>query len=78
MITNEQLTEILLRSGVDLEARKIDFTQSFSEMGLDSLDMYNFLTQIDDELDIDVPDEVFDQLDTMEKLRTYIEDKMNE
>lgn len=77
MITNETLIDILVKSGADVEKQNVKPDQPFEDMGLDSLDMFNFFTQIDDDLEIEVPDEVFEQLDTLEKVRAYIESKMN-
>lgn len=77
MIDNETLIDILVKSGADVEKQNVKHDQPFKDMGLDSLDMFNFFTQIDDDLEVEVPDEVFEHLDTLEKVRVYIESKLN-
>ena len=78
MILKERLTVILLNSGADIDVSAIDDNIAFEDMGLDSLDMFNFFSQIDEELDIEVPDEIFEQLTTLKKLRTYLESKLSD
>jgi len=77
MITNERLIEILLESGADIDQDDIDVYKTFESIGLDSLDTYNFFTQIDDDLGVEVPDEVFEQLNTIDKVREYLKSKLN-
>ena len=77
MITNERLIEILLESGADIDQDDIDVYKTFESIGLDSLDTYNFFTQIDDDLGVEVPDEVFEQLNTIDKVREYLKSKLH-
>jgi len=72
MITNEKLVDILLASGADVEKSNIEPDKTFENTGLDSLDMYNFFVQIEEELGVEVPDEVFEELDTLAKVRAYL------
>lgn len=73
MITNEKLIDIMLASGADVEKSSIEPGKTFENIGMDSLDMYNFFVQIEEELGVEVPDEVFEELDTLEKVRAYLE-----
>lgn len=77
MITDEMLIDILVKSGADVDKQNVKPEQTFKDMGLDSLDMFNFFTQIDDDFEVEVPDEEFEKLDTLEKLRAYLESKLN-
>lgn len=73
MITNERLIEILMASGADVDKSSIEPNKTFENIGMDSLDMYNFFVQIEDDLGVEVPDDVFEELDTLEKVRAYLE-----
>ncbi|MCT7655662.1 phosphopantetheine-binding protein [Oceanimonas sp. NS1] len=77
MITFEKLVDVLKESGADVDFGSLTPEQKFENIGLDSLDMFNFFTEIDDKFGIDVPDEDFEQLDTMEKLKNYLEQRLN-
>lgn len=75
MVTIEQILDILKKSGADVNVQDISPQQTFESIGLDSLDMFNFFTEIDEKLGIDVPDEDFEKLDTLEKLKDYLDNK---
>lgn len=75
MVTNDQLIEILINSGADIDRVDIDTSKSFEELGLDSLDIFNLFTEIDAEFDIDVPDEDFESLQTIEDIKKYLTSK---
>jgi acyl carrier protein len=77
MITNEKLIDILVESGADIDPGNIEVDKTFENIGLDSLDTYNFFTQIDDDLGVEVPDEVFEQLNTIDKVRKYLKSRLN-
>ncbi|MDC0010725.1 acyl carrier protein [Porticoccaceae bacterium] len=73
MILQERLKEILSSSGAEVDSSAINGNMTFEDMGMDSLDMFNFFSEIDGELGVDVPDEVFEQLTTLNKLEKYLE-----
>lgn len=75
MVTNEQLIEILISSGADIDRADIDTSKSLEELGLDSLDIFNLFTEIDAELGIDVPDKDFESLKTIEDINKYLKNK---
>ncbi len=66
----EKLVQILADyKGVD--ASEIDTTVSFTELGLDSLDVAELVMQIEDELDVSL--EMSAEYNTVDKLLAYIE-----
>lgn len=73
MVTTEKLIEIMIESGADVEKAQIEPNETFENIGLDSLDMYNFFVQIEEDLGVEVPDAVFEELNTLEKVRAYLE-----
>lgn len=72
MITNEQLLTLMASSGVDINFDNLDANDTFNESGLDSLDVFNFFSEVDDQLGIEVPDEKFEELQTLNKLKDYL------
>ena len=77
MITIESLKDILIKSGADIDLKSINSEYTFKEIGLDSLDVFNFFSEIDDVFGYDIPDEDFEVLDTIGKLKNYLEIKTN-
>lgn len=76
MISEKKLLEILLNSGVDVDVATIGFDQKFNDIGLDSLDVFNFFSEIDSELDITIADEDFSMLLTLNDLKDYLNKKI--
>jgi acyl carrier protein len=72
MITSEKLIELLMSSGADISEETIKSDVLFSDIGLDSLDLYNFFSEIDSELGIEVPDEDFVELQNIEQVVIYL------
>lgn len=50
MIDQDKIREILKESGLDIEPTTEDFEKSFAEIGLDSLDVFSFLSEIEVQL----------------------------
>ena len=75
MITSEKLIELLMSSGADISEETIKSDVLFSDIGLDSLDLYNFFSEIDSELGIEVPDEDFVELQNIEQGVIYLNQK---
>lgn len=56
---------------LDKDEAEISATETFSEIGLDSLDIMELVMQIEEELDCKI--ELSQELNTIEKLVQYIE-----
>ena len=50
MIDQNRVREILKESGLDIEPATEDFEKPFAEIGLDSLDVFGFLSEIEVQL----------------------------
>lgn len=72
MVTDDKLKEILIKSGADIDSSELSMSKTFEELGLDSLDVFNFFTEIDSELGVDVPDEDFESLKTLTDVQEYV------
>ncbi len=59
----------------DLEESKVTMETGVTEdLGADSLDLVEVLSAIEDELDVEIPDEVLENMKTVGDLVKYIED----
>ncbi len=56
----------------DLDESKINPSLPFSEIGLDSLDIAEFVMQLEDTFEVEI--EISPELNTIEKLAAYIEE----
>lgn len=59
----------------DLEEKDVTMETGVTEdLGADSLDLVEVLSAIEDELDVEIPDEVLENMKTVGDLVKYIED----
>ena len=59
----------------DLEEKDVSMETGVTEdLGADSLDLVEVLSAIEDELDVEIPDEVLENMKTVGDLVKYIED----
>ena len=72
MVDQQKIMDILKASGSDAEPSTEDFDRSFSEIGLDSLDVYNFLSEIEVSLGKKVSDEEFQNLNTLNDVINFV------
>ncbi len=72
----EQKKETIVRiiaEYMDKEESEISTSKTFTEIGLDSLDIMELVMQIEEELDCKI--ELSQELNTIDKLAEYIENK---
>ena len=67
----EKITEIIAEY-LDKEPSEIGATETFKEIGLDSLDVMELVMQIEDEFDCKI--ELSQEINNIEKLCEYIEE----
>ncbi|MFB1489891.1 MULTISPECIES: acyl carrier protein [unclassified Thiocapsa] len=72
MIDQSQLLALLQKSGSDVEPALEDFDKAFNEIGLDSLDVYNFLSEIEVELGKKVSDEDFQRFNSLNDVLAFL------
>lgn len=73
MLSKEQIEEIMLNAGlaVDLES-PIPTSEPFTDLGLDSLDIYNVFVELEAQTGIQVPDSDFEKIQTIDSLHAYL------
>ena len=65
MIDKEKIREILNQAGLDIIPSDDDFNKPLNGIGLDSLDIYNFLSEIEVATGKSISDSEFEHLDTL-------------
>lgn len=73
-IDKNQLQEILERAGCEAIIDDSSFDKSFSDIGLDSLDFYNFITEIQVEFSKEISDQDYDKLKTLNDVFAFLTD----
>jgi len=77
MLSHEKLLEILAKSGASYKFSNDDATKSFKEMGMDSLDVYSFFTEIELELGIKIQDQDIPHMDSFAKIYEYVSNRIS-
>ncbi len=73
----EKLKEILaLQLDVDAEDMTMD-TKIIDDLGADSLDVVEMLMSVEDEFDVEIPDEKIEELKTIGDVVEYIQSKID-
>lgn len=72
----KKIVEIVARANASVKIEDDgDFDRTLDEIGLDSLDFMSILFSIQDEYDLQIPDEDIDQLNSLSALAKYIKEK---
>lgn len=68
MIDQAKMRDLIKQSGLEIEPKDGDFDKPFSEIGLDSLDVFGLLSEIDISLGISFSEDEFSKLATLNDL----------
>lgn len=70
----EKLQEIIAEQ-LEIEASEIEYASNIiDDLGADSLDIVDLVMSVEDEFGIEVPDEVLENMSTVEDMVKYIEE----
>ena len=72
MTIQDQLLSVLSKSGSSVQLSESDFFKSFGQLGLDSLDVYSFFTEIEIELGVKIQDDDIASLTSMNTVAEYV------
>lgn len=61
-----------------LQGKTIEEDATWGQLGFDSLDKIDFLMDLEDEFDVDLPDAIMQYLDTVGEVIEYFEKKFSE
>ncbi len=75
MSTQESVISIIVDvvNGIEIDESRGDAKQSFDELDIDSLDVAGIFLGIQETLGVTVPDDDIDELDTVEKIVSYLD-----
>jgi acyl carrier protein len=77
MITVEQIFDILLIVKDDIDTSKIDLDKPLKEYGIDSMDFFDIVLQLQEILGEEIPDEDITSLLSISGILKYFEEKSN-
>ena len=72
MLSKTQIEEIMLNAGLAVDLQPpIPTSEEFSDLGLDSLDVFNILVELETLTGIEVPDSDIEKVQTIDDIHTY-------
>lgn len=76
MTTFDKLSDLIVEH-LGVERELITLNASFKDdLGADSLDVVEFIMQLEDSFDIEIPDEEAEHLTTVGSIVTYLDEKL--
>lgn len=61
-----------------IEANEVNITASFTDdLGIDSLEIFEIVMSLEEEFDIEIPNEDIEDIKSVEDISKYIESKIN-
>ena len=72
MIDQNKIREILKQAGLDINPSEDDFDKSFRDLGIDSLDVFSFLSEIEMAEDIAISDSDFEKINTLNDVISFL------
>tara|TARA_B100001057_G_scaffold453590_1_gene498512 strand:- start:1404 stop:1637 length:234 start_codon:yes stop_codon:yes gene_type:complete len=70
--TNKKLFEILNTIELDIEESESNCRISFSDLGVDSLDLIKFITDVENYYNVEITDDILENINSIDELRIYI------
>ncbi len=64
----------IIADQLDMEESDITSDSTFEDLGADSLDVVDVIMTLEDEFDIEIPDEAIEGMKTVGELVKYVED----
>jgi acyl carrier protein len=74
MIDQDKIREILAQAGLEVTTTAGDFDKPFKDIGLDSLDVFNFLSEIEVALGKSISDSEFESINTLNDVIEFLND----
>ena len=71
----DEMIKILRQAGLEIEPSDEDFAKPFSEIGLDSLDVFSLLSEIEDTFDRNFSEEEYAQSNNLNDIIRLVNSK---
>lgn len=72
MIDQDKIREVLKQSGIEIELTAADFDMPFKDIGIDSLDVFNFFSEVELTLGKSIEDSDFDKINTLNDVIRFL------
>jgi acyl carrier protein len=76
-VSTDQLRDIIVANDTVIDLKMLKNTTPFRDAGADSLDFFNLILAIQEAYGITIPDDDLSQVNTLEKLACYINEKLS-
>lgn len=73
----EKFLKYLEQEEISIDVENFNIDNTFSDNGIDSLDIFAILLRIEDDLGIKVPDSELDGINTIKELIEHVNKKIN-
>lgn len=70
--TNKKLFEILNSIELEIEESEKNYRISFSDLGVDSIDLIKYITDVENFYNIEITDDILEKINSINDLRIYI------
>lgn len=70
--TNKKLFEILNSIELEIEESEKNYRISFSDLGVDSIDLIKYVTDVENFYNIEITDDILEKINSINDLRIYI------
>lgn len=76
-VTAEDIIVVIKNADVvGLDTNKLEHEKSFSDQGVDSLDLMAVLLKVEEEYNFRIPDDDADSISTVEELASYVNQRL--
>lgn len=75
-VSTAELRELIARVDTVADLKKLTDTTRFRDAGADSLDFYNLIVAIEEEFGITIDDSDLEEVNTLEKLAKYLNERL--
>ena len=73
----KNIEKIIIKNTENLNQKKFDINKNFSDMGIDSLDLFTIISEIETKFKIKIKDKEIDKIKSPKKLYTFLKKKMS-
>jgi acyl carrier protein len=74
-VTTQQILDVIDKANLVKDIDALEHDKPLNEQGVDSLDFSGVLFNIEEEFDIEIPDEDIGDLQTINSILSYVNDK---
>ncbi|WP_150048058.1 MULTISPECIES: acyl carrier protein [Methylomonas] len=74
-VTHEELIVLLENVGTSVDLAQLKGDELLEEAGVDSLEVMNFLLEVEQKFGVKIPDADIDKLNTLNDVRNYLQQK---